>query len=243
MDDSNKTSELNFPVTLNRFISAAGTASRRKCAEMIKNGHVTVNGATVTTPGTRVNESDSVEVDGNNVSIGKRYYIALNKPCGYTCTDADPYAEYKAIELIDLPGVRLFSAGRLDKDSEGLLIFSNDGDYVNRLTHPKYGVLKTYEITTDRPIAEDFLVQLLQGIHDAGEILKAVEFSEISPNRYKIVLNEGKKREIRRMVTAADCRTEKLLRVAIGEFELEDIELGHWRELSIQERQSTMANS
>lgn len=242
MNDSNNSLELNFPVALNRFISAAGVASRRKSAELIKNGQVTVNGASVTAPGSRVTATDLVAVNGKSVSFGKRYYIMLNKPRGYTCTDADPYAEHKAIELIDLSGVRLFSAGRLDKESEGLIIFSNDGDYVNQLTHPRYGVLKTYELTTDRPIDATFLPELLTGIEDAGERLKAVEFSEIAPCQYKVVLNEGKKREIRRMATAADCRAEKLVRIAVGKLKLGELASGCWRQLDSQERQLSIDN-
>ncbi|MCF6176322.1 MAG: rRNA pseudouridine synthase [Victivallaceae bacterium] len=242
MADKHKTAELNFPVSLNRFISAAGAASRRKCAELIKNGQVTVNGKIVTAPGNRVEASDLVEVDGNVVSIGKRYYIMLNKPRGYTCTAADPYAEHKAIDLIELPNVRLFSAGRLDKASEGLLIFSNDGDYVDRLTHPKYGIPKTYELTTNQPIATDFLPELLKGIHDAGEVLKAIEFSAIAPCLYKVVLNEGKKREIRRMAKVAGCRTEKLLRTTIGKLKLGNLGSGCWSQLTHQERQASLSS-
>ena len=242
MNTANQPQELNFPVALNRFISAAGITSRRKSAELIKAGHVTVNKTIIIAPGSRVAANDQVEVDGKAVLLGKRYYLVLNKPRGYTCTDADPYATYKAIDLIDLPGVRLFSAGRLDKESEGLIIFSNDGDYVNQLTHPRYGILKTYELTTDRPIAIDFLPQLLAGIDDDGERLKAVEFTELAPCIYKVVLNEGKKREIRRMATAADCRTEKLVRIAVGKLKLAKLKSGCWRQLENVERQHSLEN-
>lgn len=243
MTDDHQATELNFPVALNRFISAAGAASRRKSAELIKNGVVTVNGKIVTSPGERVNATDLVEVNGKTMVIGKRYYIMLNKPPGYTCTAADPYAEHKAIDLIELPGVRLFSAGRLDKASEGLIIFSNDGDYIDHLTHPRYGILKTYELTTDQPISSDFLSELCKGIADDGEQLKAVEFTEIAPCQYRVVLNEGKKREIRRMAIAAGCRAEKLVRVAIGELLLGDLNSGTWRQLSNQDRQQSAQTS
>jgi 23S rRNA pseudouridine2605 synthase len=242
MNAANHPQELNFPVALNRFISASGIASRRKSAELIKNGHVTVNGVIITAPGSRVTANDQIAVDGKAISLGKRYYIMLNKPRGYTCTDADPYAMHKAIDLIDLPGVRLFSAGRLDKESEGLIIFSNDGDYVNQLTHPRYGILKTYELTTDQPIAIDFLSQLLAGIDDEGERLKAVEFTEIAPCVYKVVLNEGKKREIRRMALAAGCRTQKLVRIAVGKLKLAKLKSGCWRQLENEERQYSLEN-
>ncbi len=235
MTDNNKITSLNFPVTLNRFISAAGVASRRKSAELIKNGQVRVNGKIITSPGERVSEIDQIEVNDKAISIGQRYYIMLNKPPGYTCTAADPYAEHKAIDLIDLPNVRLFSAGRLDKESEGLIIFSNDGDYIDRLTHPRYGILKTYELVTDQPIASDFRIKLCQGINDDGETLKAVEFTMIDACHYRVVLNEGKKREIRRMARAAGCRTERLVRVAVGELLLGDLASGCWVHLNSQE--------
>lgn len=242
MDYKTTSIELTFPVTLNRFLSAAGVASRRNCVELIKNGRVTVNRELVTAPGTRVTATDIIAVDGNIVFLDRRYYIALNKPRGYTCTDADPYAKRKAVELIEMPNIRLFSAGRLDKASEGLLIFSNDGDYVNQLTHPRYGILKTYEVTTDKPIATAFLLQLLKGIHDAGELLQAKEFTAIGECQYKVVLNEGKKREIRRMVATANCRTAKLRRVAIGNLKLGDLALGTWRHLSRKEQQASLIN-
>lgn len=241
MANKDNNTEIIFPVSLNRFISAAGVASRRKCAEMIKNGQVSINGKITDNPGSRVNETDTVRANGKLLSLGERYYIALNKPRGYTCTAADRYAEHKAIELINLPNVRLFSAGRLDKDSEGLLIFSNDGDYVNQLTHPRYGILKTYLVTTDKPLANNFISQLLRGIIDDGELLQAKAFKPTGqPCQYKVVLNEGKKREIRRMIAAGKCRTERLQRVAVGNLKLNDLDPGHWRHLTANERQASL---
>jgi len=184
--------QVKYPITLNHFISLAGIASRRKCAQLIKEHLVAVNGKIVTAPGFRVTEADTVTVEEEQVIIGKRYYIMLNKPPGYSCTASDPYAKLKAVDLIDLANVRLFSAGRLDKESEGLIIFSNDGDYINRLTHPRYGVLKCYEVTTDRPLTEQQLLNFRNGIEDAGEQLKAVDFSCISLYRYRVILNAGK---------------------------------------------------
>ena len=131
-----------------KILSAAGLASRRGAGDLIKAGRVTVNGETVFEPGFRVAPSDRVEYDSVPVLAEERkVYIMLNKPRGYVCTNADPHADLKAVDLIRLtPPLRLFSAGRLDKDSEGLILFSNDGDYVARLTHPRHEILKVYQV-------------------------------------------------------------------------------------------------
>ena len=128
-----------------KFLSAAGVASRRAAGDLVKAGRIAVNGRTIREPGFRILPADTVTLDGRPVEpAGRFHYIMLNKPRGYVCTNADPHAPRKAVDLIRLdPPVRLFSAGRLDKESEGMILFSNDGDYVARLTHPRYELRKT----------------------------------------------------------------------------------------------------
>ncbi|MDD3118425.1 MAG: pseudouridine synthase [Victivallales bacterium] len=230
-----------FPMRLQRFMSLAGVASRRECETIIADGRVAVNGRIVTATGTKVTEDDRVAVDGKAVTMAaKRCYIMLNKPPGYTCTASDPHAEHIVFELVKTPGTRLFTAGRLDRDSEGLLILSNDGDYVAKLTHPRYEILKTYVVRTDRPIPAEKLEELRRGIIDAGDRLRAREIVRISSEVFVFILNEGKKREIRRMIDYAGCRTVSLVRIGFGALGLGRLEPGRWRYLNAAEVQQSL---
>lgn len=220
-----------------KFLSAAGAASRRAAADLVKAGRVAVNGRCVREPGFRIQISDSVALDGHPVKpIGRFHYILLNKPRGYVCTNADPHAQRKAVDLIRLdPPVRLFSAGRLDKESEGMLLFSNDGDYVERLTHPRYGIRKTYLVQVVRNFTETELGRIRAGIRDGGEHLRVLSITSEGNCLYRIVLNEGKKREIRRLTSAVGAPTIALRRVRIGGLALGDLPLGAFRELTPEE--------
>lgn len=222
---------------LTKFLSTAGVASRRHSADLIKEGHVTVNGEVQTNPGTRIGEKDVVEVDGKRVRMrAKRHYVMLHKPRGYVCTSEDEHAAKKAIDLIQLKdGARLFSAGRLDKNSEGLILFSDDGDFVAQLTHPRHGIEKTYEVSTDRPLSKEDIDRMLKGIANAGDLLKARAVRTISPTKYQLVLGEGKNREIRRMMDALGHSTNRLKRVAVGKLTLRGLDVGEWRELTKEE--------
>ena len=152
----------------------------------------------------------------------------LNKPQDYACTNSDPHADKKAIDLINCP-YRLFSAGRLDKDSEGLLIFTNDGNYADKLIHPRNCILKKYEVFTSDRIPESKLKELSVGIVDDGETLKAYDIKQISNKEYIFTLNEGKKREIRRMVRYSGTRVVRLTRISIGSLKLGNLKLGEWK--------------
>lgn len=224
------------PMRLVRFLAAAGVASRRKAADLVAAGDVLVNGRPPLGPGDPVGPGDEVRFRGRVVSLNPLYYLMINKPRGYTCTNEDVHAEKKVFELITLPGSpKLFSAGRLDKESEGLLIITNDGDYGARLTHPRYEILKTYLVRTARPIPSRELERIRQGIVDEGEELRPRRIDEIAPGYYRFVLNEGKKREIRRLVRAAGARTLELKRVRIGALELGPLPPGEWRRLTPEE--------
>ena len=217
---------------LSRFLSLSGIASRRKCADIVKAGLVRINGQTVTEPGCRVNPDDEVIYDGRPVRIEQRIYIMLNKPRGYVCTNDDPHAKKRAFDLIKIDGARLFSAGRLDKDSEGLLIITNDGDYAMLLTHPRHEIFKTYLVTTDAPIPAAELNRLRGGIVDDGERLLPQKIEEAGSCLYRFILNEGKKREIRRMIAAVGRKTVTLQRISVGALTLGGLESGKWRFLS-----------
>ena len=230
-------------MNLVKFLSSCGAASRRKAEELIRAGHVEVDGKTVCDPAFRVDETHTVTLDGVCVALpDKRHYVLLHKPRGYVCSNADAHAEKLAVELITIPNARLVSAGRLDKDSEGAIIFSDDGEFINHLAHPRYGVLKRYEVFTAKPVSADWQKKMVQGIMDEGEMLKVISITELSACRYEIILNEGKKREIRRLTAAAGAVTKRLIRCAIGKVELGKLACGSFRELSAAEVENLLTN-
>lgn len=220
-----------------KFLSAAGVASRRAAGDLVKAGRIAVNGRTIREPGFRILPADTVTLDGRPVEpAGRFHYIMLNKPRGYVCTNADPHAPRKAVDLIRLdPPVRLFSAGRLDKESEGMILFSNDGDYVARLTHPRYEIRKTYLVRVTREFTEPELTRIRTGITDGGEHLRVISIAPAGNCLYRIVLNEGKKREIRRLTAAVSSPTLELRRIRIGGLALGDLPQGAFRELTPEE--------
>ena len=229
-----------YPVSLSKFLSICGVASRRKATELIKNEKVFVNSELITQPGYKVTEKDIVKYNNKVIQYGKRYYILLNKPRGYVCTNEDKYADKKAVDLIDIPDSRLFTAGRLDKESEGMIIVTNDGDYAKKLTHPSYQTTKTYHVTVDRELSKKNLSDFQNGITDDGEFLKAQSVKAIGRNKYEFVLTQGKNREIRRMISYAKRKTIKLKRIAIGRLSLDKLPQGKWRSLSSAEIELTL---
>ncbi|MBO7088465.1 MAG: rRNA pseudouridine synthase, partial [Lentisphaeria bacterium] len=163
-------------------------------------------------------------------------YVMLNKPRGYVCSNSDAHAEHLAAELIDgFPGRFLRSAGRLDKDSEGLIVFSDDGDYLERVAHPRHRVTKLYDVTVSRPLAETELAAMRAGIADEGEVLRVLEVAQTAPGRLRIKLNEGKKREIRRLCAACGAPVVRLRRIALGGLTLGRLKPGEYRELTPEE--------
>ncbi len=230
-----KNDALTYPASLSKFLSVSGVASRRKSTELIKEGKIKVNGKVTLEPGLKVEENDTIEHNGKKVCYGKRYHIMLNKPRGYVCTSEDQHAKKKAIDLINIEGARLFTAGRLDKDSEGLIIVTNDGEYAAKLTHPKYQTQKTYIVTTDQSLSKEDIQRFKSGVEDNGEVLVAKNVEEKSRNVYIFTLTQGKNREIRRLVASAGRRTLRLKRVATGKLKLNDLEPGKWRFLSEEE--------
>ncbi len=231
-------------MNLVKFISACGAASRRKAEELIRSRRVAVNGNIECNPAFKVAENMAVTLDGTQLSLPERHhYVLLHKPQGYVCSNADRHAELLAVELIGIPGVRLVSAGRLDKESEGAIIFSDDGEFINILAHPRYGVLKRYEVFTRHPISAQWQKKMVSGVTDDGEKLKVIAIKELAPCRYEITLNEGRKREIRRLTAAAGAPTVRLIRLSIGKVELGKLPCGKYRELSREEVENLLANN
>ena len=219
---------------LTKFLANSGAASRRRSAELIKTGHISVNGEVYTAPSVRIGPDDRVELDGRLIEPVESYvYVMLHKPRGYVCTSDDPHAPKKALDLIRIPGVRLVSAGRLDKNSEGLILFSNDGAWIEKLTHPRHGTRKTYQVTTDRPLTPaDIRLLTTTGVQNDGETLRALAIRAEAPGRYIFILGEGKNREIRRMLESLDNRTRRLKRIAVGGLRLGGLPMGQWRKLT-----------
>ncbi len=230
-------------MNLAKYISAAGALSRRAAAEAVKAGRVTLNGTVVLEPGVRAGEGDRVFLDGRKLKpLTQFHYIMLHKPRGYVCTADDVHAEKKALDLIRLdPPVRLASAGRLDKESEGLLIFSNDGAYLDRLTHPRYQTCKEYVVTLAGELSPADRQKMREGVEDEGDILRVISVRPLGKCRYALVLQEGKKREIRRMTAALGAKTLRLKRVAVGALQLGTLPCGSWKELTSAEREASLA--
>jgi pseudouridine synthase len=225
---------------LQKVMAAAGVGSRRKCEELIAAGKVSVNGKIVDRLGARADpEKDEIRVDGKLVTLPDRnYYVLLNKPSGYTSTSFDPYAKKTVLQLVADVSASLHTVGRLDLDTEGLIILTNDGDLTYRLTHPSHEVGKTYVATVRGAVTEDNLQRLREGITlDDGKTApaeaKLLNVSEdCRRSVVELVIHEGKKRQIRRMLMAVGHRVEHLIRTKIGSIGMGSLKAGEWRYLT-----------
>jgi 23S rRNA pseudouridine2605 synthase len=232
---------------LNKFLAHAGVGSRRHCEELIVRGRVTVNGRAVRELGTKVEASDAVCVDGQPLHVEKLVYWLVNKPRGYLCTNFDPGGRPRAIDLVPHVSQRVYTVGRLDEDSEGLLLLTNDGDLANRLMHPRFGIEKTYMVqVAGHPDREDQL-QLLKGVwlsdgHVRARRVKRLK-SQGDSTWLEIVLNEGKNREIRRMLAKMGHKVMVLRRTAIGVVRLDRLPRGKARRLKVEELERLRAAS
>ncbi|MEG1980454.1 MAG: pseudouridine synthase, partial [Victivallaceae bacterium] len=213
---------------LTKFLALHAGLSRRAAADKIKQGGVVLNGQPCSNPATRILPTDRVVLDGKKVTPkGEKFYFLLNKPRGFVCTNSDPFAENKAVDLINVGSeIRLYSAGRLDKASEGAIIFSNDGDFTAKLTHPKFGIEKEYLVSADQSLSDSELTKIRHGIMDDGDLLQVLLIEPVGERKYRIRLNEGKNREIRRLLAAVNCRTKRLQRVSIGNLKLGNLPVG-----------------
>lgn len=222
--------------TLGKIISQAAFLSRRAAVTAIKSGRVRLNGKVCMNPAERIEPGMRLAFDRCPLEIpdtSEKWYVMLNKPAGYVCTASDPHAPLKALDLIvPAPPVRLFSAGRLDKESCGLILFSNDGDFVAQLTHPKYRIVKRYVVRLASELTPEAQKQMVKGIKDEGELLRVLSVRSLGGFRYELHLNEGKKREIRRLTAALGAPTLELERLTVGTLELGNLPRGQWRRLT-----------
>jgi 23S rRNA pseudouridine2605 synthase len=233
-------------VRLQKFLADAGVASRRASEQIILAGRVSINGATVVQLGTKIQpEKDKIAVDGRTVKVRRKIYLALHKPPGYVCTRHDPIARRTISELIPREWDNLYSVGRLDKDSEGLIFLTNDGEFSLRLTHPRYGARKTYIVTVQGRVEPAMLQRFVQGVTDGDELLKAQSARLISANNTRsvveLVLTGGKNREIRRLFASDGLTIQRLQRTRIGPIKLGELPAGKWRTLTEPEINSLLS--
>lgn len=231
---------------LQKYLAEAGVASRRASEEFILAGRVTVNGQIVQTLGTKIRPGeDRIEVDGQPVRARRKLYFALNKPPGFLCTRKDPLERRTVADLLPREWQHLTSVGRLDRDSEGLLFLTNDGQFSLHLTHPRYGIRKIYRATVEGRVASPMLKRFLAGIEDAGETLKAEKARIISANNshsvVELELAEGRNREVRRLFASQELNVIRLQRIQIGRIKLGELPVGKWRSLTEPEIKSLLA--
>ncbi|MEY2538938.1 MAG: rRNA synthase [Verrucomicrobiota bacterium] len=226
---------------LNRFLAAAGVGSRRACDELVASGRVTINGQICTDFSTQPTERDHVKVDGRLVHSAAPSTILFHKPAGFVCTRKDPHAKDTIFDLLPPKFSRLFHVGRLDAQSAGLLLLTNDGDLAQRLTHPRYKIDKEYEVTLDRPWDAALAPKLLRGIVLDGQQAKLAQLHAKTPTRLRVVLRQGINRQIRRMFEAVGFRVKHLVRTRVGILHLGDLPPAHWRALTRTEIASLKA--
>jgi 23S rRNA pseudouridine2605 synthase len=219
-------------VRLNRFLAAAGLGSRRHCDELIAAGRVTINGQPCTDFSAQPGVLDHVKVDGKLVHVDLPYTIVLHKPAGFVSTKSDPHARDTIFDLLPTKFHRLFNVGRLDAQTEGLILLTNDGALAQRLTHPRYKIDKEYEVTLDRPWNPALAPKLLRGILLDGQRARIARFHAIGPTRLRVILRQGINRQIRRMFHALGYDVKRLIRARLGNLRLGDLPRGHWRALS-----------
>ncbi len=231
---------------LNRYLAAAGLGSRRACEVIITNGRVTLNGQPCTNLATTVGPGDSVKVDTKPVHVQRSVYVLLNKPVGFLSTRTDPRQRDTVFDLLPEDFPRLFHVGRLDQDSEGLLLLTNDGDFAQRLTHPRYKVDKEYEVTVDRSFDMTLAPKLQQGVfikidpEQEGQPPQRVRahaeaIYKLSAQKLKVILRQGLKRQIRLMFLQVGYEVKRLQRVRLGTLKLGSLRLGEWRYLNDRE--------
>jgi 23S rRNA pseudouridine2605 synthase len=224
---------------LHKILAHAGVASRREAERLIAEGRVRVNGEVVTQLGSSAALGvDVIEVDGSRIQQAEAFeYHLLNKPPGVVTTVRDPQRRPTVLGLLRGVEARVYPVGRLDADSEGLLLLMNDGDLAHRLTHPRFGVEKEYMVDLAAPASKQQLDRIRQGIESQGERLRPrrLELDASSGSRVAVVLAEGKKREVRRMFEAAGQRVVRLRRMRFGPLRLGDLPPGQHRPLTKEE--------
>jgi 23S rRNA pseudouridine2605 synthase len=231
--------QVSETMRLNRFIANSGVCSRREADELITRGLISVNGKQVTDMGIKVTNRDDIRYKGKTLSAEKKVYVLLNKPKGYVTTVEDPHAERTVIDLLgnDFPE-RIYPVGRLDKETTGVLLLTNDGDLTGKLTHPKYNRRKIYHVFLETPVIKEDLFKLTEGIQIEDELVVADAVSYADPQdrtQIGIELHSGQNRVIRKLFEALGYRVKKLDRVYFAGLTKKNLPRGKWRFLSDKE--------
>lgn len=229
-EKNNKTESIRLQV----FLAKAGIGSRRKCEEYIVEGRVKVNGQTITALGTKVTEEDFVTYNGRQIKpVKDLVYLALNKPPQFLCSNSDPEGRPLAVDL--LKGAyqgRLYNVGRLDFLSSGLIFFTNDGAFTKEITHPSHQIEKEYVVETKEPVLEEYLREFKNGINIRGVLYKIKSYQFLNTSKIRLVLTEGKNREIRNFFLEKRLKVKSIHRVRIGPIHIGKLAPGEFRYLS-----------
>lgn len=226
-------------IRLNRYIANSGVCSRREADELIREGHISVNGKKTTDLGIKVSLSDDVRYRGRRLSAEKKVYILLNKPKGYVTTVEDPHAEHTVLDLIgEGCHERIYPVGRLDKETTGVLLLTNDGELTGKLIHPRFNRKKIYHVFLDRAFIKEDLFRLTEGVELEGEKVAADAVSYADPDdrsQVGVEIHSGQNRVIRRLFEALGYRVKKLDRVYFAGLTKKNLPRGKWRYLSEKE--------
>jgi 23S rRNA pseudouridine2605 synthase len=236
-------SENKEEIRLQAYLAHCGVASRRASEQIILDGRVCVNGTVVTALGTKVRDGDTVTVDGKRVHLEERKcYVLLNKPAGFVCSSSDEKGRQVAADLLrDSYKERLYNVGRLDMYSKGMILFTNDGDFAAKLSHPSSQIEKEYIVETSQDVTEETAKLLEKGVRVDNVFYKCVRCDVLKPRKIRIVLIEGKNREIRKMLESQNIGTRSLVRVRIGNVNLDDLRPGEHRNLTEKEVQGLIS--
>lgn len=233
---------------LQKMIAEAGIASRRKAEQLILEGRVRVNGEVITTLGFKANYEDEILVDGKAIQKEEKVYYLLNKPSGYICSLKDEKSRKTVLDC--MPGVkqRIFPVGRLDYDTTGLIILTNDGDFANKMMHPRFHLEKTYEVSVDGILTDQMLGMLEKGIVlDDGKTLPAKVFllqrkESANKTMIQITIQEGRNHQVKRMMEYFHCHVTRLTRIAYGFLEIGNLRQGEYRKLRSYEIKKLLRN-
>jgi len=235
--------KIDYPIRLNSYLAKSGFGSRRFCDDLIASGHVTVNMKKITEMGFKVDAQDVVMVDKVLAEPADRvYYIALNKPRGYVCTNYDPNERLYARDLITIADSNLlFHVGRLDKDSSGLILYTNDGQVAQQISHPSMQIEKEYAIMTKEPLLRSDLEEALRGVYIDSPKPYVIKRFEIKSKRWaSIILTEGRNRELRKIFSYFGYTIERLVRIRIGPIKIGTLGEGKYRIVTKAEMQALL---
>ena len=221
-------------IRLQKYMADCGVAGRRKCEEMIVSGRVSVNGKVITELGTKVSETDTVMLDNKPIKLNnKKIYIMLNKPAGHLTTVTDDRGRKTVMDLVSGEiNERIFPVGRLDFDTEGLLLMTNDGDMAYKLTHPKHNFDKTYKVVLNLVPSPTAISMLKNGVFIDGRKTHPAKVEWLKDNTLYISIHEGRNRQIRKMCEAVGYKVKYLCRISMGNLKLGNVPLGRWRHLT-----------